>query len=109
MPEERLIFGAYPELFNVESNDNKIIYLKELMQSYLLKDILAFSGIRHSEKIVGLLRLIAYQVGSEVSYHAFECKFTLNKKIKIPPAFATAYPDALFDVIHRENYLDFIV
>jgi predicted AAA+ superfamily ATPase len=224
--DERLVFGAYPELFNLEGIDSKIIYLKELIQSYLLKDILAFSGIRHADKIVGLLRLIAYQVGAEVSYqeiaaqlgvnkltvetyldllskvfilyklpaystnqrkevsktakwyfydngirnaiindfrmpvlrndigvlwenyivserirynaysgrlvqyffwrnynqqevdlielhngqlHAFECKFTLNKKIKPPSAFANAYPEALFDVIHKENYMEFIL
>jgi predicted AAA+ superfamily ATPase len=65
--EERLIFGSYPELINLVSNDDKRNYLQQLVQSYLLKDILSFAAIKHSDKIVSLLRLIAYQVGSEVS------------------------------------------
>jgi predicted AAA+ superfamily ATPase len=42
--------------------------LDDLINSYLLKDILEFDLIRKSDKILQLLRLIAYQVGSEVSY-----------------------------------------
>ena len=42
--------------------------MDDLINSYLLKDILEFDLIRKSDKILQLLRLIAYQVGSEVSY-----------------------------------------
>jgi uncharacterized protein len=66
--EERLIFGSYPELFSLPTDQEKGAYLKQLVQSYLLKDILAFDGIRNSDKIARLLRLIALQMGNEVSY-----------------------------------------
>lgn len=77
--EERLIFGTYPELFHMQNNKEKSDYLLELVQSYLLKDILAYEDIRHSDKIIKLLRLIAYQVGSEVSYNELANSLGISK------------------------------
>lgn len=77
--EERLIYGSYPELFQLKSNDEKSGYLQQLVQSYLLKDILAYEGIRQSDKIVKLLRLISYQVGSEVSYNKLAMQLGISK------------------------------
>ena len=65
--EERLIFGSYPELLQYDSNEEKASYLKELVNSYLLKDILEHDGIKNSSKMISLLRLIAFQIGKEVS------------------------------------------
>ncbi|MDR1787779.1 MAG: ATP-binding protein [Treponema sp.] len=66
--EERLIYGAYPEAALMEGVERKAAYLQEMVNSYLLKDILAFEGLRNSHKIRSLLRLTAFQMGSEVSY-----------------------------------------
>lgn len=223
--EERLVFGSYPELLQLSSYREKEGYLHELVQSYLLKDILAFEGIRQADKIMKLLRLIAFQTGSEVSYnelgnqlgiskntvenyldllskvfliyrlpaystnqrkeiskrskwyftdngirnaivndlrllnlrqdtgslwesyllnerikhntylqehvqyffwrnynqqeidlielkqgqlHAYEFKYSNNKRVKVPAAFSTAYPDASFECITKNNYLEWI-
>jgi len=62
-----LIYGNYPELLQMSTNEEKHLYLRELLNSYLLKDILTFETIQNSDKIIDLLRLIAFQVGSEVS------------------------------------------
>ena len=77
--EERLVLGSYPELIQLKSYQEKTEYLLELIQSYLLKDILAFDGIRQSDKIIRLLRLIAYQVGSEVSYNELATQLGISK------------------------------
>ncbi len=77
--EERLILGSYPELFHMNNWNEKANYLKELIQSYLLKDILSFSGIKHADKIYSLLKLVAYQVGSEVSYNELSRNLGINK------------------------------
>jgi predicted AAA+ superfamily ATPase len=223
--EERLIYGSYPEIIQFQTNKEKADYLTRLIQSYLLKDILAFEGIRQADKIVRLLRLIAYQISGEVSTNelatqlgisratvenyldllskvfiiyrlpsystnqrkevsksskwyffdngirnaiindfsapalrndmgslwenyllaerikrnsylkenaqqyfwrnynqqevdliemkdgklqAFEFKYSPQKKVKVPAAFATAYPEASFESISRDNYLDWI-
>lgn len=65
--EERLIYGCYPELLQYTNNKDKEGYLKQLVNDYLLKDILAFEGVRNASKMLDLLRLIAFQVGKEVS------------------------------------------
>jgi predicted AAA+ superfamily ATPase len=77
--DERLIFGGYPEIFNIITNTGKGAYLQQLVQSYLLKDILAYSGIKHADKIASLLRLIAFQVGSEVSYQELSNQLGISK------------------------------
>jgi uncharacterized protein len=65
--EQRLVFGSYPELLQLPGNDDKIDYLEGLVSSYLLKDILVYEGIKKADKIIDLLRLIAFQIGKEVS------------------------------------------
>jgi len=77
--EERLLMGSYPEIFQLQTGRQKESYLKELAKSYLLKDILAYAYIKHSSKLTDLLRLIAFQVGSEVSYHELSLKLGINK------------------------------
>lgn len=66
--EERLIFGSYPELIGLPSLNQKKEYLRDIINAYLLKDILMIDGVKNSRKMMDLLRLIAYQTGSEVSY-----------------------------------------
>ena len=50
--EERLLFGSYPELEQYPDWNDKISYLKEIVNSYLLKDILVFDGIKQSNKLI---------------------------------------------------------
>jgi len=55
----RLIYGNYPELIHIADNKSKAGYLQEILNSYLLKDILTFESIKNSDKILKLLQLIA--------------------------------------------------
>jgi len=66
--KERLIYGNYPELIHIKDQRDKAEYLNDLVSSYLLKDILAYENIENSQKIFNLLRLVAFQIGGEVSY-----------------------------------------
>lgn len=65
--EQRLIFGSYPELIHLNDIEEKKDYLEGLISSYLLKDILTYEGIKKADKLIDLLRLIAFQIGNEVS------------------------------------------
>lgn len=65
--EDRLVFGSYPEVVSINGAEAKKDYLRDLVNDYLLRDLLAYEGIRNSGKIKDLLRLIAFQLGSEVS------------------------------------------
>jgi len=77
--EDRLIFGSYPELEHIENQDEKKAYLKEQINSYLLKDILAFEGIRKRETIVSLLRMVAFRIGSEISLESIGNDLQISK------------------------------
>ncbi|MGZ3919664.1 MAG: ATP-binding protein [Bacteroidia bacterium] len=77
--EDRLIFGSYPETLTLKNIKDKTDYLNNLKSSYLLKDILTLDGIRNSGKMYDLLRLLAYQVGSEVSYNELGNSLGMSK------------------------------
>ena len=77
---ERLIYGSYPELMHLPDRREKKEYLTELVNSYLLKDILELEGIKNSGKIADLLRLVAYQIGSEVSLSELARQIALDVK-----------------------------
>ncbi len=67
--EDRLVFGSYPELWHLKNNADKKRYLSDLVNSYLLKDILVLDGLRNASIVYSLLKMIAYQIGKEVSYN----------------------------------------
>jgi len=77
--EERLIYGGYPEVTHYDSWGEKQTYLREIVNSYLLKDILVFDGIKNADKIYDLLRLIAFQVGKEVSLQELGNQLNISK------------------------------
>ncbi len=62
-----LVFGCYPEL-SLKKNMAEML-LKNLTQQYLYKDVLVWKDIRKPELLDKLLKLLAYQLGSEVSIH----------------------------------------
>ena len=62
-----LIYGSYPETLNAINYEKKKDYLLTLRNSYLFKDILEVENIRNSDKMFDLLKLIAFQIGNEVS------------------------------------------
>lgn len=65
--ELRILHGMYPDVINNQGDEIEV--LKELTNSYLYKDILAYSGIRKPQLLEKLLRALALQIGSEVSYN----------------------------------------
>lgn len=77
--QERLVYGGYPELTHYENWHDKQIYLREIVNSYLLKDILILDGIKNANKIYDLLRLIAFQIGKEVSLQELGNQLNLSK------------------------------
>jgi hypothetical protein len=76
---DRLIYGTYPDVVKMDDNKNRQKYLEQMTEAYLLKDILILDGIRNSGKLRGLLKLIAYQTGNEVSYDEIGKQIGLSK------------------------------
>lgn len=77
--ESRLVYGSYPEIVLLQDNREREQYLKEIVSSYLYKDILELEGIRQSAKIGRLLQLIAFQIGKEVSYTELGTSLGMSK------------------------------
>ena len=78
--QEWLIYGGYPELMHLRDQVDKVDYLSDMLSSYLLKDILAYENIKNSQKIFNLLRLLALQLGSEVSLQELGKQLGLHKQ-----------------------------
>jgi len=77
--ESRLIYGSYPEVVTLDSYERKTDYLHDIVGAYLLKDILAIDGLKNSGKMKDLLRLIAFQLGCEVSYDELGKQLGMSK------------------------------
>lgn len=78
--EDFLIYGTYPEVIEATTRDAKITAITEITNSYLLKDLLAFDRVRNSRILVDLLRLLAFQVGSEVSLNELSRQLSVDVK-----------------------------
>lgn len=65
--EQYLIYGAYPRIITSKTKAQKKEELEELVNAYLLKDIFELDKVKNSGILLDLLRMIAFQVGSEVS------------------------------------------
>ena len=64
--EHRLVYGMYPDVITSKTDEREV--LDQLTTSYLYKDVLGLAGIRKPELLDRLLKALALQLGSEVSY-----------------------------------------
>ncbi len=78
MLPHRLLYGYYPEVINNADDERKT--LKMLAESYLYKDILQWEGIQKPDKLTKLLQVLAYQIGSEVSFSEIGNTIGLDSK-----------------------------
>jgi uncharacterized protein len=77
---EFLIFGSYPEVLLAPSQRARIEILTEIANAYLLKDILALDRIKNSRTLLDLLKLLAFQVGSEVALTELATQLAVDVK-----------------------------
>ncbi len=78
--EALLVYGSYPDVYQLESQEQKAQRVKYLASNYLYKDILKFNNIRNSETVLKLLQALALQIGSEVSYNELANTVGVSKK-----------------------------
>ena len=75
--ENRLLYGFYPDVLN--NSGDEISILRNLVNSYLFRDILAYAEIRKPEILDKLVQAIALQVGSEVNYSELAQTVNIDK------------------------------
>ena len=65
--KEAQIYGNYPEVYLEKDPDKKIDLLKNLVETYVLKDIVNLYDLKNAKLARDVLLKIALQLGSEVS------------------------------------------
>lgn len=78
--EELLVFGSYPEVITCETEKRKTETLEEIGSSYLFKDVNELLELRNRDKLYDLLRLLAFQIGSEVSLNELSNALKMNRE-----------------------------
>ncbi len=76
--EQRMIYGYYPEVVTNPGNERMI--LKQISDSYLYKDLLTWENIKKPDRLELLVQALAFQVGSQVSYHELSQTTGLDKE-----------------------------
>jgi len=75
---ERLIFGSYPEVITAGDIEKKREVLDGIVDNYLYRDLMTFDEIRKSQKIINVLKHVAFQIGQEVSLQEVANAVDLN-------------------------------
>lgn len=78
MIPHRMVYGYYPEVVSSPGDEQTV--LKELSGSYLYKDILSLDSISKPDKLVRLVKALALQIGSQVSYNEIGNLIGLDSK-----------------------------
>jgi predicted AAA+ superfamily ATPase len=78
--EKWLIYGSYPGVWRLESNEEKSIKVKQLTANYLYKDVLKFNQVKNSEIVLKLLQALALQIGNEVSFNELARTIGISKQ-----------------------------
>jgi predicted AAA+ superfamily ATPase len=78
--ERWLVWGGYPAIVTAETLQLRQRLLNELVGAYLYRDLLEWEGLRRADKIADLLRLLAFQIGQEVSVAELAASLALNRQ-----------------------------
>jgi len=78
--EERMIYGSYPEVLTANTDGERIQILEENVSSHLFKEIIEIEHIGNTKLLLDLLKLVAFQVGNEVSLTELGNMLGIDKK-----------------------------
>lgn len=78
--EKFLLYGSYPEVLLQPDFNLKARILKELISSYLFKDVLALDRIKSPDLLLDIAKCLAFQIGNEVSHNEIAKTVGANTK-----------------------------
>lgn len=96
-----LTYGSYPDIYLQGAQEEKKLYLRKIIESYLFKDILSYQKVRNPQAIMDLTKALSYQIGAEVNENE------LSNRLKIDRKTVVSYLDILekaFVVIRLSPY-----
>lgn len=77
--EMRMLYGSYPDVVLTPDIKRRELLLRELVSSYLFKDIFQLEGIRKPDRITRLVQLLSFQIGGEVSVTELGTQLGMSK------------------------------
>jgi len=77
---EYLVFGGFPAVVKEKDPEIKKELLKNLVRTYLEKDVFFFLNIRHIEKFRNLLQYLSFNVGSILEASSIMSEFKMDFK-----------------------------
>lgn len=81
--ESQLLFGGYPYLQQLNDPKEKRDYLKSITEDYLFRDVVLLKDVSFPENLRRLCILLAFQIGSEVSYNELANNLNIDVKTVI--------------------------
>ena len=76
--EQRMLYGMYPDVVTHPEDARRT--LTDLANNYLYRDLLEYRGVKKPEVLQKLVRALALQVGSEVSYNELSRLIGIDKE-----------------------------
>jgi len=73
--ERVLVYGLYPNTLELQEDR---LYLENLVDTVIFKDIIELGLIEHRAKALELLKVLAYQIGNLISYTKIASKIGLS-------------------------------
>lgn len=77
--EQILRFGSYPETYSIADENKKMQNLNAIASDYLYKDVLKFEKLKKAPIIGDLLKLLALQLGQEVSLQSLASTLGISR------------------------------
>ncbi|EKD66162.1 MAG: hypothetical protein ACD_49C00060G0004 [uncultured bacterium (gcode 4)] len=78
--ENFLVYWSYPDVLLEKNIFAKKKNLQELSNAYLYKDLLLLENLKYPEKLLKLLKLLAFQVWQEVSINELSNSLEINRE-----------------------------
>lgn len=75
-----LSYGSYPKVLLESDIEEKERELRDLADSYLYKDVLAFQGINKPQMVAKLAQLLAFQIGNQISQSEIARQLGISKE-----------------------------
>ncbi|MEM2122158.1 MAG: ATP-binding protein [Candidatus Bathyarchaeia archaeon] len=76
--EEYIIYGGFPGIVKEGDEETKVTLLKNLVKTYVEKDVFFFLNIRETEKFKGMLRHLSLTVGSPLEFSSLMSELRMD-------------------------------
>ena len=100
---EYLVFGGYPEVVKSKSEEEKRIVIKNIFNTYIEKDVLAYLQITDITRFRRLISILAFTLGNLISYEKLSsyCDTYFKNIVRLLDILQQTYVIKLLRPFHR--------